>query len=937
MSRRILPVLVLLPLLVLSFCGRRSPAGADESVWLVGPPAGLAATAVNPEGTTVIPNGRLLTPRGRQVTVAPHPYGLALSPDGSTAVTANSGIKPFSLSIIRGVFGPQPSVTQIPPGAENDEGVLAAVFMGLAFSADGTTLYAGGGQEGKVLIFRLSDGAKLKEIDCNVRLGQEAFADSYIGDLVVDPARNMLYACDQANFRVAVVDISAGALVSSIPVGRYPFGIALSPDRKSLYVANVGMFAYRMIESLGPDRPRTPGLSFPPFAFGTKEARDGVEREGYKVPGLGDPNVPESFSVWAIDVQDPRRARVAAKIKTGVLVGQLVEGVPAVGGSSPNSLVAGRDRVYVSNGTNDSISVIDTRSCRVEATISLRLDPRLNRLKGVLPFGLALSPDGRRLYAAESGINAVAVIDTDRNAVLGHIPVGWFPSKLAVSPDGRSLIVANAKGFGSGPNGGPLFKEGPEGTYIGNIMKGTVSILPLPAESDLLKETGRVVRNNFIFQPATDAERNSRKDNPIPLYPLQKGSPIKHIVFVVKENRTFDEVLGQLPGASGERSLARYGAGVTFSNKAGTRTVTGATVMANHLALAERYAVADNFYCDSDVSADGHRWLQGVYPNEWAETGIAAGYGDKREMKPGSSAPGTLAFTGSSAALYPEDYTESGSIWDHFARHRVDYFNFGLGIDFASFVHGREYKHTGQLYVINYPAAGNLLDHTSRLFPTYNTSIPDQFRLDMFLEEFAARWAGPDKTLPSLLIVYLPNDHGAGERPAEGYPFRESYMVDNDLALGRLVEFLSHTRYWPDMAVIVTEDDPQNGQDHVDAHRSLLMVISPYAKKGYVGHVHYSFGSLTKTFNHLLGLPNLNQFDAGAADLSDLFTGRPDVSPYSAKPADPRIFDPSQALDPLDEKFNWKSLQDSPVLDDPETIRNWMRGEKIPSKKMDRK
>jgi hypothetical protein len=257
----------------------------------------------------------------------------------------------------------------------------------------------------------------------------------------------------------------------------------------------------------------------------------------------------------------------------------------------------------------------------------------------------------------------------------------------------------------------------------------------------------------------------------------------------------------------------------------------------------------------------------------------------------------------------------------------VDYFNFGMGLEFGSTVEDRQFKHIGQLYVVNYPVAGNLLDRSSRLFPTWNMAIPDQFRMDMFIQDFAARWAGQDKTLPSFISVYLPNDHGAGERPGEGYPFRESYMVDNDLALGRLVEFLSHTRYWKDTAIIVTEDDPQNGQDHVDAHRSLMMVISPYAKKGYVAHDHYSFGSLMKTFWHILGLPYLNQYDAGAADLADMFTGDADPSPYIALPGDPRIFDPAQALDPLDEKFNWKALQDSPKLDDPETIRAWMRGD----------
>lgn len=911
--------------LVLFSCFCVSPRSrSDNSDWIIGPPAGMQATAIHRGGLTVLPNGRLLTPRGRQITTAPHPYGLALSPDGSLAVTANSGIRPFSLSLLRDVLGPEPRVRQIPPGPQTDEGVLAAVFMGLAISADGSRLYVGGGQEGKVIVFDPDSGAKLREIDCNGPGGGSSYTDSYIGDLALDPERNILYACDQANFRVAVVDVMAGKTVSSIPVGRYPFGLALSPDRRDLYVANVGMFVYSMIEGLDPGDPLRRGLAFPPFSFASREAREGIVRDGLRIPGLGDPNVPESFSVWALDVRDPLRARVTAKIKTGVLVGEMVEGIPAVGGSSPNSLVAGGGRVYVSNGTNDSISVIDTKDLRVAATIPLRLDPRLGAWRGTIPFGLALSPDGTRLYAAESGINAVAVIDTARNEVLGHIPVGWFPSKIAVSPDGRRLVVANAKGFGSGPNGGPDFQPGPEGAYIGNIMKGTVSILNVPGPAELARDTEQVIANNFVFARAWPDAAVARGDNPIPLYPRQKASPIKHLVFVVKENRTFDEVFGQEEGADGEPSLARYGAGVTFSNKDKTRTVSEATVMPNHLALAERYALADNFYCDSDVSSDGHRWLQGTYPNEWLETGVPATYGGGRDIKFESQAPGTLAFTSSSAGVYPEDYNEAGSLWDHFARHGVDYFNFGLGLEFGTTVEDRAYKHIGQLYVVNYPVSGNLLERSSRLYPTWNMAIPDQFRADMFIQDFTERWMGPDKNLPSFLSVYLPDDHGSKERPEEGYPFRESYMADNDLALGRLVEFLSHTRYWKDMAVVVTEDDPQDGRDHIDAHRSLMLIISPYAKKGYIGHVHYSFGSLMKTFEHVLGIPYLNQFDAGAADLADMFMAEPESSPYAALPVDPRIFDPRLALDPLDEKFNWKALQESPILDDPETIRSEM-------------
>ena len=899
-----------------------------DAVWVVAPPAAFEQTKIDRHGITVIPNGRLVTPLGRQIEVAPHPYGLALSPDGATAVTANSGVRPFSVSIITGFLSESPSVRQIPPGFRTDKGVLASVYMGLALSADNEILYVGGGAEGKIVIFDLTTDSRTAAIDANGQVGGVTYEDSYIGDLALSSDGRLLYALDQANFRLIVVSVESRQVLGTVRLGRYPFGLALSPDGKRVYAANVGMFEYRRIEGVDLQNPDRQGLLYPPFSYLSKEAREGIEIGGYKVPGLGDPNVPESFSVWEVDVRDPGNPVVTAKVKTGIPVGELVEDIPAVGGASPNSIAATDKLIFVSNGNNDSISVIDSEKDSVVRTIELRLEERLKNRRGMIPFGLALSPDARRLFVAEAGINAVAVIDALEGRLLGHIPVGWFPSKLAVSRDGKHLIVANAKGFGSGPNGGPEFQPGPAGTYIGNLMNGTVSMIPIPRERDLKKHTGQVIRNNFRFLRPGAAELAGRKNNPIPLFPGERESPIKHIIFVVKENRTFDEVFGQVAGADGLPELARYGKGVTFTSRDGTRKVENATVMPNHLALAERYAISDNFYCDSDVSADGHRWLVGTYPNEWVEINVAESYGGGREMKFESAAPGVMAFVGASAAIYPEDYNEAGSLWDNLARHKVDYFNFGLSVQFATVVEdSREYKFTGTSHVINYPAPADLIEHTSRVFATYNTSVPDQFRMDMFIKEYNERWAGEGKMLPSFITVYLPNDHGARERPEEGYPFRESYMADNDLALGRLIEFLSHTPYWKNMAVIITEDDPQNGVDHIDAHRSLLIVASPYAKKSYVSHVHASFGSITKSFWNILGLPCLNQYDAGAADLADLFTDQPDFTPFRALPADPRIFDPQKALDPLDEKFNWGALAESPKLDDPETIRIWMMEE----------
>lgn len=922
MRIRILLFFAVILILLSGNCSKQT-----EDIWIISAPADSLYTSIDRLGTTIIPNGRLLTPQGKQIEVAPHPYGLTLSPDGTVAVTANSGVRPFSISIIRDIFGENPSVQQVPPGASTDKGILAAVFMGLAISPDNQKLYIGGGQEGKIFVFNLSNGEKLEEFVCDTPFNNKEYEDSYIGDLVLSNNGNFLFAVDQTNFRVLAIDTQAKKIAASIPVGRYPFGITLSPDETRAYVANVGMFEYSRIIDTDPEDTERTGLSFPPFGYLSKESEEGVDIDGFKVPGLGDPNVPESFSVWEIDIKDLENATVTARVKTGILVGQVVEDFPAVGGASPNSVVATENRVFVSNGNNDSISVIDTEKDEVIETIELKLDPRLGNLRGAIPFGLILSQDHKKLYVAEAGINAVAVIDVSTYSVLGHIPTGWFPSKLAVSKDGKKLIVSNAKGYGSGPNGGPEFEPGPEGSYIGNLMNGVVSIMDIPKDKDLKETTKKVLANNFTFKKVSTKEFKTRTNNPIPLYPEEKESPIKHIVFIVKENRTFDEIYGGLEGVIGEPSLARYGAGVTVSNRKKTQTVENATVMVNHLELAGQFAISDNFNCDSDVSADGHRWLVGVYPNEWTETNVAASYGGGRQQNISSRAPGMLALTGSSGVPIPEDYTEAGTIWDHLNRNGIDFFNFGLGFDFAPNIEKPEFIYSGLRFVINYPMSAPLYEKTSKLFATYNMGIPDQFRVKMFKKEFEERWMSGDEPLPPFIVIYLPNDHGAGEFPENGYPFRESYMADNDLALGQVIEILSFSPYWKNMAVFVTEDDPQGGVDHVDAHRSLLLVISPYAKKNYVSHVHSSFGSIMKTFWHILGIPYLNQYDAGATDLADMFTEEANLKPYRALDVDPRIFRPEKALSPFDEHFNWDAIDESPELDNPAVMQKWMEEE----------
>ncbi len=224
--------------------------------------------------------------------------------------------------------------------------------------------------------------------------------------------------------------------------------------------------------------------------------------------------------------------------------------------------------------------------------------------------------------------------------------------------------------------------------------------------------------------------------------------------------------------------------------------------MPNHLKLAEQFAIGDNFYVDSDVSADGHRWLVNTYPNEWVETCTPASYGGNRNYKPASKAPGSLGMNGSAGAIYPEDYNESGSMWDHLERNKIDFFNFGFSVMFEPAFYDDSYKYTGIKQFANFPVPTPIFNKSSRQYATFNMAIPDQFRISQFISEFEDKWMGEGKTMPQMLTVIIPNDHGANERPEAGYPFRESYMADNDLAVGRIVEYLSHTPFWKNMMIL---------------------------------------------------------------------------------------------------------------------------------------
>ena len=899
--------------LVFSGCEKR-PAQVAELV----APAGNRPTEIMPRGETVLPNGRLVTPQGVQVKVAPHPYGLALSPDGMTLVTSNNGTWPFSVSIISDLSSRRPAVKQIPPGypPRNSEPDPKSVYLGVAIAQNNRTLYLSEGNNGKIGIFDLKTRRDLGKLSLDGRYGGKTYQNSLAGDLKLSPDGKDLFALDLAHFRIVVFDTPSRRMIASLPVGRLPFGLALSPDGKTAYVTNVGMFRYSLVPGYNPKDALHTGLTFPPYGFPSKEAEEGTVVEGKKIPGLGSPNVPESNSVFVLDVANPAHSEVKARTRTGIPTGP-----KSVGGSSPGAVVAGKDKVYVSNSAQDSISILDARTGEEERTLLLEPTKSVAGLRGLLPFGLALSPDGSLLYVACAGINALAVIDTQHEKVLGYVPTGWFPARVIVSPDGKTLYVDNAKGYGAGPNGGANFQEGPAGDYIGDITQGVITIMPAPETDKLGELTEQVLRNNG-FIPREGPARAA--DFPVPP-PGRASQKIKYVVFIVKENRTFDQIFGDLKSVGGEQvngdpSLAHYGDDATVSEK-GEAKYEHVRVSPNHHALAERFGLSDNYYVDSDVSVDGHHWLVGNYPNTEFESAWPAGYGGQFDFVPDQEAPGRLVI-GSTSPL-PEDFLEAGSLWEHLARHNVTFRNYGENLELAGYTEEGGSEPTGVRESVNIPMPEVLFRNTSRTYPNFNTSIPDQYRYEQFKKEFDERYVSGKEPLPQFMYLWLCNDHTAKPRPEDGYPYRASYVADNDLALGKLVELFSHSPFWKNMAILVTEDDAQNGQDHVDAHRSLLMVISPYSRRG-VSHVHASMLSILKTFNLIFGIPPINQYDAAATSLADSFTGTPDFSPYTPLPEDSRIFDPAKARDPNYFASRGLPLPPSADLDNPAAIRNQM-------------
>ncbi len=607
---------------------------------------------------------------------------------------------------------------------------------------------------------------------------------------------------------------------------KFRSGLALDAQRNVLYSLDIDAGAIHAIDLAGKQPDRIARLGGRPY--GVAIARNGARLY---------------VSDWAnriVLAVDPADLRVVAKIAVGEHPNQL-------------ALHPRDDRLFVACANSNHVAVIDTQRGVVTETISTSLFP--GAPEGSTPDALAVSPDGHKLYVANADNNCVAVVDVataNRSQVQGFIPTGWYPTAVAVTPDGKNLLVGVGKGNQTRANPRSAPKEPGQASdsdrrrpypYIGTTLSGALSIVPIPEVSKLAAYTETVYRN-CPYSDKLLATADYPEKTAIPTK-IGDPSPIKHVIYIIKENRTFDQVFGDIGRGSCDPSLVMFGQEVT----------------PNHHKLANEFVILDNLYCNGHVSVDGHPWSTMAYNTDYVARNWALTYSNREGIEDDDE--GTL------------QGAPSGYLWDACARHNLTYRSYG------------EYGNRVSQTDGSFKMEGRVPGLVGHMCPTYG--IPktpggksrDTDNVDAFLAEF--RDFERNGTLPRFIVMSLGEDHTSGTRPGAYTP--QASVASNDLALGRLVEAVSRSKYWSETAIFVIEDDAQNGPDHVDAHRTVGLVISPYVKRKTLDSTQYTTVSMIRTIELILGLEPLSQFDAAARPMFASFSDKADLTPYTTESA----------------------------------------------------
>jgi DNA-binding beta-propeller fold protein YncE len=800
--RSVIAVLFSIGMLIMVGC-RTEPRQA-------GGPGGVSAAAsgtfVAPgpqaDGAVRLPNQWTLRPIGRHVPLGDFPVNVAIHPAGRYAAVLHSGHGQHEVVVVDLAGAGLHSRVAIPES-----------FYGLAFSPAGDRLYCSGAGSETIHTFGFKDGylgdhqtLKLRESNQRgipagltlARNGQVLYAANVLGQTVSE----VRLADSKGVIEIQIGTNVAAGNVPALPAFTTEDEAAISKRSEALLYAD---------QSADPF----------PYTCVLDEKRNRLY-----------------VSLWAqsqVAVVDLAARRVTARWSTG---------------QHPNEMLldrAGR-RLFVANANHNTVTVLEVETGRTLETLVAELSP--GAPPGNTPNSLALNPDESLLFVANANINAVAVFDireTGRSRSLGFIPVGWYPTSVRVTPDGRRLLVANGKGLISKSNRNgprPAF-EGPATTreYIGGLMQGTLSIIDLPAREAFEEQMKRYTAQAYRCLPEAAAPASVQAGHPIPAK-LGDPSPIKYVVYILKENRTYDQVLGDLPQGNSDPTLCIFPERIT----------------PNHHQLAREFVLLDNFYVESEVSADGHEWSVGAYATDFVEKTWPLSYGHNRHKK----------YTYPAEGNFPIAFPAGGYLWDCAREAGVSYRSYG---EFVS-----NGKTTNSACT---PKVAALKDHFDPWFRSFDMDYSDLLRVDRFISEL--RRFEKEGEMPRLQIVRVPNDHTSGT--SVGKPTPTAYVAENDLALGRLIEALTHSRFWPQMAIFVVEDDAQNGSDHVDAHRTIAYAISPYTRRSSVDSTMYSTTSMLRTMELILGLRPMSQFDAAARPMYASFQAKPDTRPYRHLPA----------------------------------------------------
>ena len=815
------------------------------------------------EDHIVTPVNQVLTPLGVQVQLPRlRPQAIALSPDGKLLVTSGKTaelivLSPTTHQIVQRVSLPgevqqtnEPTSTHILK--PDKEGQLS--FTGLIFSRDGKRIYLAN-VNGSIKVFAVNAGqvSALKSIPLPPADAPQRKEEIPSGLALSRDGKRLYVALNMSN-RLAELDAETGKVLRLWDVGVAPYDVVLA--RNKAYVSN-----------WGGRRPDTNSLTGP-AGKGTRVRVDPIR------------HIANEGSVSIVGLEQTKWPTDQLRLK------ELLTGLHASAlAVSPNEKY-----VVVANAGSDTLSVIDTDNDAIVETIWARQKP--SDLFGASPNALAFHPSGKILYVCNGTQNAVGVVAfrPGESKLEGLLPVGWFPGALVHDARRKALYVANIKGIGSGEartNSTPRFNS--------HQYQGSLSLLQLPSRNELDRHTRRVLANMRypLLAQAKLTPRAGQSPRPVPER-VGEPSVFRHVVYIIKENRTYDQVFGDIPEGNGDPSLCIFGEKFT----------------PNQHKLAREFVLLDNTYCSGILSADGHEWATTAFATDYMEKSFA---GFPRSYPDGMEDSDVDALA----------YSPAGFIWDNAivnGKSLRDYGEFAITRkawkdksrkgEPGFLDHYREFlQGTDTIHMYSDPAVESLRPYLATNTVGWDMAVPDVFRAAQFIKEL--KQYEQTGNFPNLAIICLPNDHTSGTKA--GFPTPAAQVADNDLAFGQIVEALSRSRFWKELCIFAIEDDPQDGWDHVSGYRTIAQVISPYSRRAKRVSTQYNQTSMLRTIELILGLPPMNQMDATATPMFDCFTNTPDFRPYIALtnnvPLDQMNPEPKKIADPLLRKHAYASAR----------------------------